>query len=214
MAKLTRQQLIDHLVGNCDCKQDAPLFNAESDLELLEGMSDEQLVATYHGSLSNNSEDDTDETEDVENMDEEEEMDEEDMEEDTEEEAPKGKGKFPFFKKKVANSATFNEDDLPEEIREDLQFARNMKRQQKEQLIAKITANEGGLFTSKELMTKSVDELTKIASLVGNSDNKGSSVRTRKVSPRVGNGQPVKSSVTNSDENDILDLPVMDYSDN
>ena len=188
LASKRRQELVDHLVGNCNCDTEA-LFD-ENDVETLNKFEIDQLEE-----LAGNLEEDENESlEEVENASKEEET-VENSKLDTEEK----------------DSNMFDEKNLPPEILEDLKFARNMKRQQQDQLIAQITTNEDGLFSKKELQAKSVDELQKIASYVKNS------VEEKKESPapkgrRLGGHLPIRNeSATEAPLDDILEAPVIDW---
>lgn len=191
-----REEAIGHLTGNCDCGME-PVFN-EDNTDMLEKMTDAQLLLLVENSKAMMV-DDEEEMED----------DEEEMEYDEEEEvvAPPVRMKG----KPVANSYTFNESDLPEEVQEDLKFARNMRQQQKDGLITKITTNKSGLFSAKELQSKSIDELTKIASYVGNAAP-APEKKFGKAVPRVGGHRPAPiNNQSGNDEDEILELPVMNY---
>lgn len=233
MAKLStteRQALIDHLIGNCDCGA-TPLFNEDNE-DQLTSLRDDQLIA-----LANNAEDadevvDEEETEEegsteVSNAkkppkvvaeEEDEDMDEEDMDE--EETEVESKKKVPPFTKK--KKAVFNESDLPQEVREDLQFARSMKQQKKDQLIAQIVSNEEGMFTKRELNAKDLDELTKIASYVKNCANDATAndadnddeviAPVRKSSARLGGHVRTTNNSTTGLQDEILETQTIDYS--
>lgn len=106
----------------------------------------------------------------------------------------------------------FNEEDLPEEILEDLQFARNMKQQQKDQYIAKIVANKNGLYTKDELSRKPLNELQKIASYAATTNSDASDKDTKKRPKRLG----VHIPTSNADESDnlqdeLLEEPVFNW---
>ena len=215
MTKLTmkkRQELLDHLVGNCQCEEEAQF--TEDEMDTLNHFSDTQLLALNMAS-GDHEEDEEDDGESVVTLPvkkgkkkavtpvmEDDEEDEEDEEE-------------------VQNMYTFNEDDLPDEILEDLQFARNMKKQKKDQLIATITSNKEGLFGKRELQSKSIDELTKIASYVSNSSNgdEDDEEQTPKsVFNRQSNKRPKRlgghqqRTTNNAELDDVLDLPIMNFS--
>lgn len=193
-----REEAIGHLTGNCDCGME-PVFN-EDNTDMLEKMTDAQLLLLVENSKAMMVE---------ENEEEEMESDEEmEMEmEDEEEMVPAPRMK----RKPVANSYTFNESDLPEEVKEDLKFARNMRQQQKDGLITKITTNKSGLFSAKELQSKSIDELTKIASYVGNASS-APEKKFGKAVPRIGGHRPAPiNNQSGNDEDEILELPVMNY---
>jgi len=194
-----RQVSIDHLLGNCDCTQDTPLFN-EANTEVLESMTDAQLILLVENSKMV-----------MEAVDEEEEeVEYEEMEEEEEVVVPP---KRKMVAKPVANAIT--EEDLPAEMQEDLKFARNMRQQQKDQLVGKITTNaKGSLFTEKELQSKSVDELTKLVSLIGNYAP-GTRAPEKKTARRIGGHASVPTSNQSFDDNDILELPTINFgSDN
>jgi len=182
-----RSELLDHLIGNCDC-ENAPKFG-EKDRGTLNKMSDDELLV-FVGNAG------CDKEQDMSAEGEEEMVDPKELK--------KRKAQAMMAGKKPA----FNEASLPLEIREQLAFARNIEQQQKDELITKITANADVLFTNEELQEKSVDELTKIASLAPKTLNFSSATR---VVPRLGgHKQPVRNNEVSQDE--ILESPVINWS--
>jgi hypothetical protein len=184
-----RQEIMDHLVGNCDC-ENQPQFT-EDDFGVLNKFSVEQLEKLF------------------------------DKEEKKEEPAVNETKETPVTEKQepvenkqepVKEPVKFDESMLPENVREELQFARNMLQQKKDQLIAKITTNKDCMFTKEELNKKSPDELTKIASLVGNSEPVKE--EEKRQTPRLGGHNTPVGNTKKFDASDLLDLPVMNFGSN
>lgn len=183
-----REEIIDHLVGNCDCGKEAQF--SEADIEVLNKFSVDQLEAL---------------------------MGDEEKEQPV---APavneKKEEKQEEVKEPVKNSKEvqeFDENKLPESVREELQFARNMMQEKKEELVTKITANKSCLFTKEDLLTKSIDDLTKIASLVDNSlalEEEEEEAAAR-FTPRLGGHRAPTGNKKEKVEYEILDLPVMNF---
>ena len=101
---------------------------------------------------------------------------------------------------------SFNEEALPESVKEELAFARNMMQKEKDSLVSKITVNKDCAFSKEELPEKSVDELRKIASLVGNQADPEE--QPKKVTPRLGGNVRVDNK---EQPLEALDLPVMNF---
>lgn len=183
-----RKEIVDHLIGNCDCGAE-PQFS-EDDIEVLNKFSVDQLERM----LADHK-----------------------QEEDKEPAANKDKAETDKEEKVIANKEDtqepkqFDESQLPESVREELQFARNMMQQQKDQLIAKITDNEECLFEKDELNNMSVDNLTKMASLVGNASSKEEEDEPKRRTPRLGGHKTPTDNQKKCQVAEILDLPVMDF---
>lgn len=189
MPKLKTQKkrdLIEHLVGNCDCDQD-PLFS-EDDIDVLEKMDLEKLETLAHN---------TNEVDEEMSAD-----DEEHDPEDMELKKKKRKAKRLMNTKdsdyseegEETVSNKIREEDLPDEWREDLKLVRNMRRQKKDQLIAKITENqdEGSGYSEDELEAMDLDSLEKIVGLVKNVQ-KNYKPATRRVKRVGGHAEPTKN---------------------
>lgn len=163
-----RRELINHLVGNCDCETD-PMFDPEEDIETLNKMDLEDLRELAF----EDDEDLPDEDCDVFNA------------------MPAALMKKMMAKKKGKKKKKYEDgeedddmpvgnrrsniklQDLPKEWQEDIKLARNQRKQQKDQLIAKITENQQGDegFSNEELDAMSNDQPRKIASFAGVTSN-------------------------------------------
>lgn len=170
-----KQELLDHLVGNCKC-DGKPQFS-QDDVEVLNKFDLDQLdlLATNLAE------------EKVENQEE-------------PKEVPKEE---PVVNKEPLK---FDETSLPESVKEELQFARNMMQKEKDSIVEVITSNKNCTFSKDELSTKKVCELRKIASVV---DNEADQDEQPKVTPRLGGNVPTgnKGQV----ELESLALPVMNF---
>ena len=198
MPKLTskkKRELIDHLVGNCDCEGE-PLFEKD-DAGTLNKLDLEELERLSGNEDPDEESDDSDDSDDD---------DGDDKEAESKDNSKETVGN------NQEKEQVFNLEKLPQEVREDIEFARNMKRQQKDQLIAKITVNKDGLFSKKELETKSVDELQKIASyVVENKDEGDTKEKTPKQTPRLGGCTNVTSNKEDDTEGEILVAPTINF---
>lgn len=172
-----RQEIVDHLVGNCEC-QTEPMFS-EHDSETLSKLDTEQLKDIASGDAN---------AEDVLN-----ELEEEN---------------FYFVEEEDLEEATFNEEDLPEEIQEELLFARTVKAEQKEALVESITSNSSSeAYTEEELLEKPLEDLVKLEQLVSNSTNKVNRVAT----PKLGGNNSHVSNSSSFDDKDILEIPAIEF---
>lgn len=181
-----RQEIYDHLVGNCDCGSE-PQFT-EADVEVLNKFSLDQLERL---------------------------MDEKKEEETKEEPVSNEKKEDDKKQEPIVNKqpepVKFDESMLPDNVKEELQFARNMLQKQKDELIGKITANKNCGFTKEELNKKCPDELTKIVSLISNEEDKDDSKDAKHRTPRLGGHVAPTTNKDKSLQDEILDLPVMNF---
>lgn len=220
-----REQLIDHLVGNCVCESEA-LFN-EDQRDMLEAMSDDRL-SRFDDRPAANAEDDNEDLEESSEFD------------DDYEETPVINRKRPVpanaRKKKPApkpdpeeeledeedeNMAT-NEaaevEEMSEEawlatappaIRELIANGRMKQEAHKDQLIASIVANSDNMFEADELSGKSIDELTKLSALAERKAPVVNEAQPVRRGNYVGQATPV---VNKGHKESPLLPPVMDFS--
>jgi len=185
-----RQEIYDHLIGNCGCDEE-PQFT-EEDIEVLNKFSIEQLDRLI--------------------------PEEKDLEEAVaNEEEPVEEVKVPeaVANEQVVEPAApkeFDESALPDEIKKELEFARNTLKEQKDVLIDKIVSNKKCEFTKEELSSKDPQELQKLVSLLGNSEPAEEPKPKKPL--RLGGHAEVTGNETTSVP-DVLELPVMNFgSDN
>jgi len=100
-------------------------------------------------------------------------------------------------------------EDLPQELREDIMFARNAKQQQKDSLIQRITANSNNAFPKEVLATKSIEELGMLAKLATPAHQQ--QVTAPSMGNFMGNNAPPVLNRGDFNEDDILPLPMMNY---
>ncbi len=167
-----KQELLDHLVGNCKCDGE-PQFSQDDvevlnkfDIDQLDRLADEPKEQVVNEELNQE------------------------------------------IEEPVVNSETpkFDEALLPDSVKEELQFARNMMQKEKDSLVEKITVNKDCAFSKEELSEKSVDELRKIASLVGNQADPEE--QPIKVTPRLGGNVRIDNK---EQPLEALELPVMNF---
>ena len=193
-----RSEMIQELIANCSCWE-------QEDEKALNAMPDKKLEDFYNNHIE--SQRTAQELEEVRNamMKDEEEMDEEDEEEET---------PTPPSKKK----ATYNESRLTAEERRDLEWARNERQRQVDELIDTITSNERNEFTDEYLRTRSMDELVGLAKLAAPVTNEETETPRRNVPVLNFRGQggahssPVPSFVFNDQDEDMIPTG-MDWSD-
>lgn len=226
MAKLTsdqRKKIVDDLIGNCCAGDESPW--SEGDRETLNKFSDETLTSmnkTRETLISNariveaaqkGFKDDS--VEIVYNADKGQFMkkdapaDGEDPNADPN--ADPNKEKKPMPPTGNAKPKTTAEwlKEAPQEIRDAVTFARNEEAKQRKHFTDSITANAEGLFTSEELAGKSLEELAKLSQFVKNA--KGATEEETPAPVYFGSA-PVTNRRKEEVGNDILPLPVMNFS--
>lgn len=168
-----KQELLDHLVGNCKCDGE-PQFS-QDDVEVLNKFDIDQLDR---------------------------------LADEPKEQVVNEEPAQELVEETVKNSETpkFDEALLPDSVKEELQFARNMMQKEKDSLVEKITINKDCAFSKEELSEKSVDELRKIASLVGNQADPEE--QPTKVTPRLGGNVRIDNKEQTLE---ALELPVMNF---
>lgn len=184
-----KQEIIDHLVGNCECGE-SPQFS-QDDVEVLNKFELEDLLK-----LRGEAEEVEEPQAEVQNS--------EPVEAVAEEE-------------KVVEAPAFNESDLPESVKEELAFARNMLQQKKDELIAVIVSNENCDFTQDELQSKDQDELAKLAKLATVVNEVKEEAPVQEVveekaqnTPRLGgHAMAANKAESESSPHEVLDTPIM-----
>ena len=182
-----KQEIIDHLVGNCECGG-SPKFS-QDDVEVLNKFELEDLLR-----LQGESEEVEESQAEVQNSEPVEAVAEEKVE------AP-----------------AFDESALPDSVKEELAFARNMLQQKKDELIAVIVANANCDFTQEELQSKDQDELAKLAKLAKVVNEVKEEAPVQKVveekaqnTPRLGgHAMAANKAESMSGPYEVLDTPIM-----
>lgn len=182
-----KQEIIDHLVGNCECGG-SPQFS-QDDVEVLNKFELEDLLKLQGEPIE------VEEPQaEVQNSEPVEAIAEEEVE------AP-----------------AFDESALPDDVKEELAFARNMLQQKKDELIAVIVANSNCDFTQDELQNKDQTELAKLAKLatVVNEVKEEQPVQEvveekAQPTPRLGGHAMAANKAENEfGEHEILNSPIM-----
>ena len=202
-----REELIDHLIGNCECDEEAPFD--EDDLDTLNKFDTEyleELVSNHTG---------------------EDERDEDEVDDETTNTTRKPKKSKVSKKAKVTNSKTKakkkkpmppnpNEEEeeeevsnadldeylesMPSKIRTVLENALASEESSKEKLIEQITSNEKNTFDEDDLWEMSLNQLEGIAALSVNSSNEEEEEsnpknnKEKRIYIYVGNGDKSKRS--------------------